>query len=325
VQTYSSGFALPEGQHTISYWSVDNAGNQETHHTTATIKVDTVVPSTSIAVSPPTPNGDNGWYKGTSPTFTLTPSDPAPGSGLAATKYQIDSGAVQTYSSGAVTIPDGHHTISYWSVDNAGNSETTNTTGTIRVDIVAPTITCSVASPGPSLQLGASNQHVTASVFDGTSGVSGSASLSAAANTATVGGKTVSFNASDTAGNAAAATSCPYVVGYKFGGFTSPLPKSIINTGSTLPVKFQLQNASGQPISDADAQSLVSPVCKIAIILVKPAGAVSGCPTYSAMLKQFQFNLKTTSAMKGANGVSITVAIGGTIVNATTVDPFTVK
>jgi hypothetical protein len=325
TQTYSSGFALPDGQHTISYWSIDNAGNQETHHTTATIKVDSVDPSTTIAVSPPAPNGDNGWYKGTSPTFTLTPSDPAPGSGLATTKYQIDSGSTQTYNS-AVTIPDGQHTISYWSVDNAGNSETTNTTGTISVDTVAPTITCSVASPGPSLQLGASNQHVTASVFDATSLVSGSTSLSAAANTATVGGKTVSFNASDKAGNAAATTSCPYVVGYKFGGFTSPLPKSIINTGSTLPVKFQLQNASGQPISDAEAQSLVSPVCEIAIILVKPAGAVSGCPTYSAMLKQFQFNLKTTSAMKGANGVSITVTIGGTVVTASAPpDPFTVK
>jgi hypothetical protein len=44
------------------------------------------------------------------------------------------------------------------------------------------------------------------------------------------------------------------------------------------------------------------------------------------MLKQFQFNLKTTSAMKGANGVSITVTIGGTVVTASAPpDPFTVK
>jgi hypothetical protein len=44
-------------------------------------------------------------------------------------------------------------------------------------------------------------------------------------------------------------------------------------------------------------------------------------------LKQFQFNLKTTNAMKGANGVSITVTIGGTVVTASPVvpDPFTVK
>ena len=61
----------------------------------------------------------------------------------------------------------------------------------------------------------------------------------------------------------------------------SPLPKSTVNAGSTLPIKFQLQNAAGNPISDAEAQSLVSPSCKIAIILVKPAGAVSGCPSYA--------------------------------------------
>jgi hypothetical protein len=94
------------------------------------------------------------------------------------------------------------------------------------------------------------------------------------------------------------------VVGYKFGGFTSP-PKTTINSGSTLPVKFQLRDAAGHPISDTEAQSLLSPTCRITIILVK--GTVSGCPTYSSTLKQFQFNLKTTNAMKGPNGVSITV------------------
>jgi hypothetical protein len=88
---------------------------------------------------------------------------------------------------------------------------------------------------------------------------------------------------------------------------------------------LRLPNASGQPISVTEAQSLVSPSCKIAIILVKPAGAVSGCPTYSATSQQFQFNLKTSGAMKGANGVSITITIGATVVTTSPVDPFTVK
>jgi hypothetical protein len=151
-----------------------------------------------------------------------------------------------------------------------------------------------VASPGPTFLLGAAGQQVTATASDTGSGLVGSASLSQPANTATVGGKTVSFSASDKAGNTAN-TTCPYVVGYRFGGFTSPLPKATINSGSTLPVKFQLLNAAGQPISDTEAQSLVSPSCKIAIILVKPAGAVSGCPTYSSTSKQFQFNRALTA------------------------------
>jgi hypothetical protein len=114
------------------------------------------------------------------------------------------------------------------------------------------------------------------------------------------------------------------VVGYRFGGFASPLPKSTVNSGSTLPVKFQLENAAGQPISNSEAQSLVSPSCKIAIILVK-GGPVSACPTYSSSAKQFQLNLKITSAMKGANGLYVTVTVGGTVVTTSATDSFTVK
>jgi hypothetical protein len=39
-QTYSEAFTLGDGAHTVEYWSVDNAGNVETHKT-ATINVDT--------------------------------------------------------------------------------------------------------------------------------------------------------------------------------------------------------------------------------------------------------------------------------------------
>jgi len=151
-----------------------------------------------------------------------------------------------------------------------------------------------------------------------------SSPVQAAAPATSAGPHSASVTGTDNAGNTTT-VSCPYVVGYTFGGFTAPLPKSSVKAGSTLPVKFQLQDANGQPISDTEAQSLLSPSCKIAIIVVKPAGAVSGCPTYNTTLKQFQFNLRTTSAMKGANGVSITVTIGGTIVTASAVDTFTVR
>ena len=92
-----------------------------------------------------------------------------------------------------------------------------------------------------------------------------------------------------------------------------------------LPLKFQLQDASGQPISDADAQALISPSCTIAIILVNPAGPVPGCPSYDPISKQFQLNVKTTAAMKGANGVSVTVTFGTTVVTTGAVEPFIVR
>jgi hypothetical protein len=317
-----SGFAADGA---VTAWvpasaATDVVGNTSTESTSTdnTVSVDTTAPVTTLTLDPASPNGASSWYKTSTPTFTLS----APGD--ATTYYKIGDGSTLTYAGKAVSIPDGEHTISYWSVDTAGNTETTHTTSTIKVDTGAPTIACSVASPGPTFALGAIGQVVTGTLSDTGSGPA-SQSLSAAANTSSAGAKTVSLNGSDTAGNAAAATSCPYVVGYAFGGFTSPLPKSTVKSGSSLPVKFQLQDASGQPISDTEAQSLVSPTCKIAIILVKPAGAVSGCPTYNTTLKAFQFNLKTTDAMKGANGVSISVTIGDTVVTTAAVLAFTVK
>src|SRR5205085_736183 len=239
TQAYSGAVAIPDGQHTVSYWSFDNAGNEEAHHTTATIKVDTVkpvssatgpnqvtntspftigysasdaapssgldkvelwvklpagssyslaatdstpaasghsfsytaagegtysfytraydkagnaetapvspdyqvtvlydttAPTTAIAFSPAAPDGSNGWYSW-APSFTLSAS--AAPSGVYASYYPLDGGATQAYS-GAVAIPDGQHTVSYWSFDNAGNEEAHHTTATIKVDTVKP-------------------------------------------------------------------------------------------------------------------------------------------------------------------------------------------
>ena len=92
-----------------------------------------------------------------------------------------------------------------------------------------------------------------------------------------------------------------------------------------MPLKFQLQDASGNPISDTAAQSLVSPSCKIAINVINPAGPVSGCPGYDPGSKQFQLNLKTTATMKGENGISATVTVGGVAVTASAVESFTVR
>src|SRR5262249_12694328 len=100
--------------------------------------------------------------------------------------------------------------------------------------------------------------------------------------------------------------------------------KSTVKAGSAVPVKFELKNASGQPIGKSAAKSLVSPSCKISIILVK-GGPVGGCATYNSVTKQFIFNLKITNAMTWANGVSVTVTIAGTVVSRSGIDSFTVK
>ena len=214
-QTYSSAVTVPEGQHTVSYWSTDNVGNIEAIHTTATIKVDVTAPATTITVNPASPNGSNGWYKTSAPTFTLSASDAAGGnSGISGSFYKIDSGAQQTYT-GAVTIPEGQHTVTYWSSDNAGNVESTHTTSTIKVDLTPPSTTIAISPSSPNGSNGwykTVAPTFTLSASDATGGNSGIASSSyqidggtpqtyASAVTIPEGQHTITYWSTDSAGN----------------------------------------------------------------------------------------------------------------------------
>jgi len=66
--------------------------------------------------------GDNGWYvSAVSISFNVTDDNPWFGT----TYYKLDDGAWQIYLGPPLVIgEDGRYTISYYSVDNAGNSET---------------------------------------------------------------------------------------------------------------------------------------------------------------------------------------------------------
>jgi hypothetical protein len=168
---YVGPVGLADGQHTVSYWSVDAAGNTETAHTTATINVDTVRPSTTISTTPVAPDGSNGWFRQTGVQFSLSGSDAT--SGIASRRYTIDGGAVQVYTTPVTVTGAGLHTVAYWSVDNAGNIEPTSTT-TIRLDNVAPTTTLTTgpASPdGSNSWFQRTSVGVTLAATDATSGV----------------------------------------------------------------------------------------------------------------------------------------------------------
>jgi hypothetical protein len=118
----------------------DLAGNQASD--SRSFNIDKTAPTTGFAISPTSPDGNNGWYM-TAPAVTLTPSDGT--SGVASTFYTINGGSTQTYT-GPFTLPDGSSdVVTYWSTDNAGNVEATNTSATYMVDTVPPT-----ASPTPS-------------------------------------------------------------------------------------------------------------------------------------------------------------------------------
>ncbi len=86
-----------------------------------------------------------GWA--TAPVqVSLSATDPPYGvndysSGVKATYYEVGAGAVTTYTGSPFTVSDeGTTTVSYWSVDNAGNVEETRTSD-VRIDAVAPVTT----------------------------------------------------------------------------------------------------------------------------------------------------------------------------------------
>lgn len=125
---------LADGSHTFAVKAV-SADGAATSVASYTWTLDTTPPATTITLSPSSPNGSAGWYT-SAPSFTLSASDA--GSGVAATYYQVDAGTTLTYTGTPVVVPEGQHTITYWSTDNAGNSETHHTTATIKVDTTAP-------------------------------------------------------------------------------------------------------------------------------------------------------------------------------------------
>jgi len=110
--------------------------------------------------------------------------------------------------------------------DSSGNSASVVFSLTL-VDDTPPTITCNAAT----FALNQSPANVTAVASDGQSGPA-SQSLSAPADTSSPGSRSVTFSATDAAGNSTT-QSCPYSVsGYTFSGFLAPVNNpNTVNTG----------------------------------------------------------------------------------------------
>lgn len=137
VQKYDTPFTLTkEGIETITYFSVDKAGNNETIKTIA-IKIDKTAPETGCLPTPLNPQGNNGWYTSTV-TVLLTPSDNT--SGVNMTWYRLDNKDWQSYEDSLDLYTDGNHTLEYYSRDHAGNIETSHTLN-IKIDTQHPQIT----------------------------------------------------------------------------------------------------------------------------------------------------------------------------------------
>ena len=129
-QIGTSVILTTEGSHILTYWSVDKAGNIETPSHSITVMIDKTAPAT-------TDDAPTDWV-GADTTITFTPSDS--GSGVASTFYTLDGGDSQIGTSVTLTT-EGSHTLTYWSVDKAGNIETPHHSITVMIDKTAPATT----------------------------------------------------------------------------------------------------------------------------------------------------------------------------------------
>jgi len=130
-----------QGATYIYYFAKDNAGNYSTE-TYEYVYIDTTPPVTTSGLSGTIYSGS---IYDTAVQVSLNATDNL--SGVAHTYYQIDGGSTAPYGGAFNVSTLGAHNVKYWSVDNAGNTETAHS---ISFSIVSPTTAAVVASPNPS-------------------------------------------------------------------------------------------------------------------------------------------------------------------------------
>jgi large repetitive protein len=127
----ATAFVSDPGLNTVSFFSVDNAGNIE-EVKTVSVKVDATAPVTTL-------NIDDQWNQG-EVAVELTATDDL--SGVANTYYSLN-GTDFVEGTSLVVSEAGVTTVSFYSVDNAGNVEEV-TTVEVKIDTEAPETTSNV-------------------------------------------------------------------------------------------------------------------------------------------------------------------------------------
>ncbi|MEA3307840.1 MAG: IPT/TIG domain-containing protein, partial [Elusimicrobiota bacterium] len=130
---YSEPFTLSFGSHTLNFFSDDNVGNTE-NYKTVFISVgnlpDTTAPVTTLDFTRESYESEGKLYTSTISSIALTADDPQIenqiNSGIATIYYMVDvdsTTAQPLMYSDPFALSEGAHTVSYASVDNAGNFE----------------------------------------------------------------------------------------------------------------------------------------------------------------------------------------------------------
>jgi hypothetical protein len=199
----------------------------------------------------------------------------------------------------ALLMTDGSHVVR---VD--GSDGTSHDLGTIKIDTLAPT--AAFATPANGTFLVGSSGSFTAVCSDGPigSGVASGCPATGTVNTSTPRPGTAAFTLTDVAGNSSTA-GLSYQVQWAFAGFFSPVsnPTTLnrVHAGSTVPVKFSLQNATGYVgalgnVSTIDWQTISCP-SGVATTTVVATDATLSSLKYDATANQYIYTWKTPKAL----------------------------
>ncbi|MBI2384697.1 MAG: hypothetical protein HYV14_01665 [Elusimicrobia bacterium] len=145
---YAAGLTFAEGRHVVRYRAVDNVGNVEAERELL-LRSDATPPLTVFA-----PSGtfftaaDGARFAPLSFSYSLPAADPVVGdvaSGLAFTRYALDSGSFQAYAT-TFTLTEGVRRVDFQSEDNLGHLELLQS-ATVFVDAAAPLTALAIGAP----------------------------------------------------------------------------------------------------------------------------------------------------------------------------------
>jgi len=111
--------------------------------------------------------GTNGWYR-SAVQVSLAAADNL--SGVQTTSYKIDGGTLKTYTAAFSISGNGSHTVNFWSVDKAGNTEVTGSL-VVNIDSTLPGVTCNVSPSSAAKSSNPVTITVTGHATDTISGV----------------------------------------------------------------------------------------------------------------------------------------------------------
>jgi lysophospholipase L1-like esterase len=258
ARSHAFAAASPEDEGTWTYRvkGADSGLGLETSYSAASdpVVVDKSAPAapTLTADRLPDYSAGGGWYKDSVTVSFADNGDPLLQDG------STGSGVAPSSVPAAVTkSTSGSHLITGSVQDNAGN---TSDEGSLTVQVDASNPSLNVTCPTAVLLHSTASASVTAS--DAQSGLAVDPSGTRTISTTAVGPQITSAAAQDNVGHSATAN-CTTAVQYLYGGLQQPVNpdgSSVFKFGSTVPVKFHLTDAAGNPVSGALARLEVAKV-----------------------------------------------------------------